>query len=618
MKKNLLMVLLLILGNISRAQFNNEWIDYSKTYYKFKVGSSGLYRIGPELLQQAGLGNVPLEHFKVFRNGQEVPLFTTRPSGTAGPSDYIEFYGEMNDGKPDAKLYRQASLHLDDTWSLMTDTAAYFLTIDASAANLRIDAETNDVAGNTLAPDPYFIYTFVNSYRQQINPGFASVLLQGYVYSSSYDAGEGWSSRDVYPSSPLNETRQLYAYISGPDAVFSIGASGGAINSRNIEVNINGTVVLNERMAAFGSGTRQANFPVSILGRTGGDNIIIRNTSSEPSDRMMVSNFRIAYPRIFNFGSSKRFEFQLGPNPVGNYLEISNFNAGAAAPVLYDITNRKRYVGEVSGTLVRFALKPSFEPRRLVLLNAEPAEIRNVSGLTIRNFINYADPANQGDFLIIAHPKLYQGSSSTNPVEEYRQYRSSAQGGSYNARVYEIGQLIDQFAFGIKAHPLAVKNFVNLTRNAFAVKPKYVLLIGRGLLYDQSRRFEHLAVTNDMQLVPTFGSPGSDNLLVSPDYSAVSDIPAGRIAAITPDEVEIYLQKLKQYEAAPGTAGASGRPRPGSAPLLVRAASCRGTTSAAPGRRSARGRTPWGRPGSSRRRRRRALRAAARLEHQRQ
>ena len=25
--------------------YNNEWIDYSKTYYKFKVTANGLYRI---------------------------------------------------------------------------------------------------------------------------------------------------------------------------------------------------------------------------------------------------------------------------------------------------------------------------------------------------------------------------------------------------------------------------------------------------------------------------------------------------------------------------------------------------------------------------------------------
>ncbi|HEX5668867.1 MAG TPA: hypothetical protein VFX73_08705, partial [Chitinophagaceae bacterium] len=68
MKKNLLMILLVILGVGVKAQYNNEWIDYSKTYYKLKVGSSGLHRISNTILQQAGLAGTPVEHFKLYRN----------------------------------------------------------------------------------------------------------------------------------------------------------------------------------------------------------------------------------------------------------------------------------------------------------------------------------------------------------------------------------------------------------------------------------------------------------------------------------------------------------------------------------------------------------------------
>ena len=39
-------------------------------------------------------------------------------------------------------------------------------------------------------------------------------------------------------------------------------------------------------------------------------------------------------------------------------------------------------------------------------------------------------------------------------------YRSSPAGGGYNAKVYDIDQLIDQFAFGIKTHPYSIKNFI--------------------------------------------------------------------------------------------------------------------------------------------------------------
>ena len=49
----LLMLLAVMAG--AQQRFNNEWIDYAKTYYKFKVGSNGVFRITPATLVLLGL-----------------------------------------------------------------------------------------------------------------------------------------------------------------------------------------------------------------------------------------------------------------------------------------------------------------------------------------------------------------------------------------------------------------------------------------------------------------------------------------------------------------------------------------------------------------------------------
>ena len=71
--RKLHMLLLLFTGLLFTrqlsAQYNNEWIDYNKTYYKFKVGQTGLYRIPYDVLQAAGLGSRRAEHFQMWRNG---------------------------------------------------------------------------------------------------------------------------------------------------------------------------------------------------------------------------------------------------------------------------------------------------------------------------------------------------------------------------------------------------------------------------------------------------------------------------------------------------------------------------------------------------------------------
>ncbi|HNU87880.1 MAG TPA: hypothetical protein PKJ94_06310, partial [Ferruginibacter sp.] len=188
MKKILLASFVLLLVTSGYSQLNNSWIDYSKTYYKFKLAKDTLTRINQPILAAAGLGNVPAEQFQLWRNGQQVRLYTSVPTGIMGSGDYIEFWGEMNDGKPDKALYRNPDYQLSEKYSLETDTATYFLTVNPAGGNLRYAATVNNTAGNVLPADPYFMRRLEYNYRNQVNKGYAAVIGE-YVYSSAYDIG---------------------------------------------------------------------------------------------------------------------------------------------------------------------------------------------------------------------------------------------------------------------------------------------------------------------------------------------------------------------------------------------------------------------------------------------
>ena len=84
-------------------------------------------------------------------------IYTVCQADLLGASDYIEFWGLMNDGKKDTKLYRDPDYQLSNYYSLETDTAAYFLTVNPAGNNLRFVNAPNNIAGNTLSPEPYFI-----------------------------------------------------------------------------------------------------------------------------------------------------------------------------------------------------------------------------------------------------------------------------------------------------------------------------------------------------------------------------------------------------------------------------------------------------------------------------
>ena len=54
-QKLILSVLLLLNTTLVMAQFGNEWIDYSKTYYKFSTWNNRMYRIPQSTLISAGI-----------------------------------------------------------------------------------------------------------------------------------------------------------------------------------------------------------------------------------------------------------------------------------------------------------------------------------------------------------------------------------------------------------------------------------------------------------------------------------------------------------------------------------------------------------------------------------
>lgn len=548
--KRFLLPLLLLTGLTASAQlYYNEWIDYSRTYYKFKVPATGLYRINQPALAAIGLGGTPAEQFQLWRNGQQIPLYTTVQTGAMGASDYIEFWGEMNDGKPDKDLYRISDHQLNDKVSLETDTAFYFLTVNPAGNNLRLVPTTNSLP-TALTPEPYFIHTTGKYYREKYHLGYAAVVGE-YVYASDYENGEGFTSNDLGTGQTRSEVfGPLFPYTGAgaPAPLLKTNATGNALNPRVFEVKVNGNVVNNQVMDYFDY--VKSSIPLAPADiSTGSTTVSIKNNSSSSGDRMVIAQTELIYPRLFNFGGANNFSFELPANPSGNYLEITGFNYGSANPVLYDLSNGKRYVVDIAlAPVLRVVLQPSSVNRKLVMVSEDPSYPVAVSTFQQRSFVNYGAAANQGNYLIISHPFMNIANGGATPVDDYKNYRSSAAGGGYNAKVYMIDQLIDQFGYGIKQHPLAVRNFIRWARATFTSQIKFILLIGKGLNYIHNRFYETNPDLAKLSFVPTFGYPASDNLLAAEGLDVVQKTPIGRISAINGNEVAIYLNKVKQYE----------------------------------------------------------------------
>lgn len=550
-KHKFLLCFLLGVSYVLQAQnFNNEWIDYGKTYYKFKIAANGLYRINQTALPTP-LNNIPVEQLQLWRNGNQVPLFTSVATGILPVNGYIEFWGEKNDGVPDKPLYRVNTNQLSDKISLQTDTAVFFLTVNpVIAQNLRYGLGTNNVAGNSLPAEQSFIYTHRVDFKENLNRGYGENAGERLT-SSSYDVGEGWGSREITATDPyLFSISNLFPYSSGGNATLSMAVDGVSYYSRNVTLKFNNTAYINNQFlnnqeAKVLSGT----LPASAISN-GSNDCRIEITPTNPSDnvnRIYAAYVTLSYSRIFNFGNATSFNFSLAAstNPAGTYIEISNFNS-TAIPVLYDITNDVRYVAVVANGLIKFALPFSSVVRNFILVSQDASAINTVNNFQSKTFVNFNQTANQGNYLIVSNKLV--GINAGESVDQYRQYRASAVGGGFNAKIYDIDELVDQFAFGIKKHPLSVKNFVRFAKQSFTTNPTHIFIIGKAVAYDEYALNQDKADADKLNLVPTFGWPASDALLVSESVNPAPLLMVGRLSAVNQNEVLTYLQKVQQYE----------------------------------------------------------------------
>lgn len=561
----LLFVLCWSYASLLYAQpYGNEWINYSNNYFKIKVKEEGLVRIPFSTLSSAGLSGLAGSGFKVFLKGQEIPIYVTS-NATFGSTDYIEFYGNGNDGELDTRLFQNPNWQLHDYRSSFSDTIGYYLVWDNSSPGQRYQQTTNNLAGAPAA-EPYFMHTSRLIHWNIFNSGKPFRLGGANNNYPDFEEGEGFCSSQISTGGTQTynlSTPSEYNGAGAPNASFRsklIGRSNnfGQIPDHNTSIRIGGTEYANVTYEGYET------LPVTRL-------VFLSNISSPVTqiqyqslggspDNFSVAFSELIYPRIFDFGNATKFKFTLNNNAL-TYLEIGNFNGGTA-PVLYDLTNQRRYFPIFEGGVYKVKLEAGANPaigRQLYLssvdnvcvLNCTPptctpanCNVFTVSQLIPANFTNFNAIANQGNYIIITHPSLRTGSDW---VAQYANHRASAIGGGHTPIIVNIEELYDQFAWGIPKHPLSIRNFINFAIDTWSNTPRHLFLIGKSVSYE--------SVTNNSLafqacLVPTWGHHPADNLLTVRDFSTyVPQIPVGRISANNPAQVQAYYEKMIAYDA---------------------------------------------------------------------
>ncbi|MCZ8285027.1 MAG: C25 family cysteine peptidase, partial [Bacteroidia bacterium] len=157
-------------------------------------------------------------------------------------------------------------------------------------------------------------------------------------------------------------------------------------------------------------------------------------------------------------------------------------------------------------------------------------------------FVDYKSSPIDSAYLIVSHKGLQPSAN------DYKAYRQSIDGGSHQVILAYIDELYDQFAYGNKKNPLAIKNFCSFLSDSLPTPPKYLLLLGKSIKNDQLKTNSTNWNACDL---PTMGIPSSDNLLtagIKGSHSSAPYIPVGRISAKTNTQAGYYLDKVKSHE----------------------------------------------------------------------
>ena len=168
-----------------------------------------------------------------------------------------------------------------------------------------------------------------------------------------------------------------------------------------------------------------------------------------------------------------------------------------------------------------------------------------VSNLIKKQFVDYSQYKDR-NYLIVSDKDRFIDENNKNWVDAYADYRTSAKGGNYRVLKVNINDIYDQFGYGIDRHNIALNNFIIYFKDKFT-NPDYVFIIGKGLEYNEIRTNQQLDENKGLFFVPTYGLPGSDNLLAARSGKSYPDLPIGRIAAVDYHQIASYLSKVKKY-----------------------------------------------------------------------
>lgn len=511
----------------------DEWIVPEQEYYKFSIHKDGIYRIPFSSLIENGIpaGSLIGENIRIFNLGKEIPVYVSTDALFTS-TDFIEFVGHKNRGELDRYLY----LHPDEDMlnpnaSCFTDTSTYFLTFSTEFEPKRavsvFDPELHPV-------NPYHLYKKSLVFAINQNDPYFALGGGGSVSYSSFQHSEGFARFNE--NSSITYIFTPGASSVGPDPLLHVKFAGSNYGNHRYIVSVNDVTVDTAHVKDLDFIDTVYSFPLSSL--------VYQNTfygtRLGTQSRHTLVELGITYPHTPDYTDSTLVRLQLQESAQPRSYAIKGLIENGNLPIIYNYSGSLRFVVN-SFEQDTFYISNSFPNQSLdLLIGKSESGIETILKLEKKVFNRILN--DNPSYIIISHPQLMDGGD----VEEYANYRRSNEGGSYDVSVFSIDDLYDRFCYGIKKHPLAIRNLATYAERNWS-NTEMFFIIGRGIEYHRSRNAD--GTWEKQFFVPTFGRPGSDAMLMSTPWDIMPRYPIGRLAVINTAGIQEYLFKVKEHES---------------------------------------------------------------------
>ena len=544
-----LLTIALFLPAQAQTVYGNEWVNPSQQYLRLGITETGLYRLRAVDFQQQGfdISTIPARSLQLFRRGQEVAIYVHgEEDGSLDLTDYIEFYGEKNDGYLDTLLYDSPRLMPHPHFSLYSDTATFFLTWAPDLST----TYPNGKRINPVASSP--VSAVATYHHEQVLRVFANDYPAGNIYPlgawyddgyilTPYDEGEGWTGPTLNANQWGNATLQTTDPVRTrmQEATLELLFVGRFAGQHQAEIWVGPSENPKRKLGDiqwnnYGTALFKASLLPEDLEESGTIRIAYQNVSGSA---VSVSYARWSYPQAIQLAQI-----------TGQKMLYPTTEAGLTFPsneslLWFDVAVPSRPV-QLLPTTRDTESTVAMTPSQSLLVVKESLPVSAMKPVRFR-----AIDSLRTNYLIITHPLVRTPvATSSDPVTDYAAYRASPAGGGYVPLVMNMDEVADQFNYG-EPGPHGTRKLIKWLHDKGALR--YTFLIGRSRS-PQIVRYHPRARAEDM--VPSMGWPDSDIALgmgLDPRHPDVPLVPIGRLNAANAKNVWDYLQKIKQHEASP-------------------------------------------------------------------